>query len=63
MGRIVRESPLTTVAIGGIDRDNLTEVLRQGAVNYCVLRAVNRAFDPRKAIKELQEIWRKWQLH
>ncbi len=63
MGRIVRESPLTTVPIGGIDRDNLPEVLRQGAVNYCVLRAVNRAFDPRKAIKELQEIWRKWQLH
>jgi thiamine-phosphate pyrophosphorylase len=58
MGRIVRESPLTTVPIGGIDKDNLPDILRQGAVNYCVLRAVNLAPDPKKAIQELQEIWR-----
>jgi thiamine-phosphate pyrophosphorylase len=58
MGRIVRESPLTTVPIGGIDKDNLPDVLRQGAVNYCVLRAVNLAPNPKKAIQELQEIWR-----
>lgn len=58
MGRIVRESPLTTVAIGGIDRENLPEVLRQGAVNYCVLRAVNLDPDPKPAILRLQQIWR-----
>ena len=58
MGRIVRESPLTTVAIGGIDRRNLPEVLRQGAVNYCVVRAVNLDPDPKSAILALQEIWR-----
>ena len=58
MGRIVRESPLTTVAIGGIDRRNLPEILRQGAVNYCVVRAVNLDPDPKAAIQALQEIWR-----
>jgi thiamine-phosphate pyrophosphorylase len=60
MGRIVRGSPLTTVPIGGIDKDNLPEVLQQGAVNYCVLRAVNLDPDPRAAILELQEIWRRY---
>ena len=50
--------PLTTVAIGGIDRRNLPEILRQGAVNYCVVRAVNLEPDPRAAIQALQEIWR-----
>jgi len=59
MGRIVRESPLATVAIGGIDRDNLLEVLRHGAVNYCVLRAVNLDPGPKSAILALQEIWRR----
>ena len=57
MGRIVRASPLTTVAIGGITRQNLAEVLRHGAVNYCVLRAVNLDPDPESAIRALQEIW------
>ena len=58
MGRIVRESPLTTVAVGGIDRRNLPEILRQGAINYCVVRAVNLDPDPKAAIQALQEIWR-----
>lgn len=57
MGAIVRGSPLTTVAIGGIDRENLREVLRHGAVNYCVVRAVNRSPNPAAAIRELQDIW------
>jgi thiamine-phosphate pyrophosphorylase len=57
VGRIVRNSPLTAVAIGGIDADNLAEVLRQGPVNFCVVRAVNRETDPVAAIRRLQEIW------
>jgi len=32
-------------------------VLRHGAVNFCVLRAVNQAADPAGAIRRLQEIW------
>jgi thiamine-phosphate pyrophosphorylase len=58
MGRIVRASPLTTVPIGGIDRRNLPGILRHGAVNFCVLRAVNLDPDPLSAISALQAIWR-----
>ena len=58
MGRIVRASPLTTVPIGGIDRHNLPEILRHGAVNFCVLRAVNLDPDPLSSISALQAIWR-----
>jgi thiamine-phosphate pyrophosphorylase len=57
MGAIVRSSPLTTVAIGGITRENLAQVLQQGAVNFCVVRAVMRSPDPESAIAELQELW------
>ncbi|HSW48715.1 MAG TPA: thiamine phosphate synthase [Bryobacteraceae bacterium] len=60
MGRIVRASPLTTVPIGGIDKDNLPQVLAEGAVNYCVLRAVNLAPNPKAAILALQETWRRY---
>jgi thiamine-phosphate pyrophosphorylase len=57
MGEIVRASPVTTVAIGGIDPGNLAQVLRHGAANFCVVRAVNRRPDPEAAIRELQCIW------
>lgn len=51
---IIGASPLTAVAIGGIDRGNLDDLLRRGIVNYCVVRAVNRRPDPEEAIRELQ---------
>ena len=57
MGRIIRNSPLTTVAIGGINRESLPEVLRHGAINFCVVRSVNGRPDPARAIRELQDIW------
>jgi thiamine-phosphate pyrophosphorylase len=58
MAKIIRSSPVAAVAIGGIDCGNLAEVLRRGARNYCVARAVNRRPDPETAIRELQSIWR-----
>ena len=58
MASILRSSPVAAVAIGGIDRGNLAEVLRSGARNFCVVRAVNRYPDPGTAIRELQGIWR-----
>ena len=58
MALIVRSSPVAAVAIGGIDCGNLAEVLRRGARNFCVARAVNRRPDPETAIRELQGIWR-----
>ena len=57
MAAILGAVPLTTVAIGGIDRGNLGQVLRYGARNFCVVRAVNQRPDPEAAIRELQEIW------
>jgi thiamine-phosphate pyrophosphorylase len=58
MGRIIRNSPLTAVAIGGINAGNLPEVLSHGAANYSVVRAVTQSCDPKTAILRLQEIWR-----
>jgi thiamine-phosphate pyrophosphorylase len=58
-GRILQAAPVPAVAIGGIDRDNLPDVIRAGARNFCVVRAVNLRPDPESAIRELQEIWRR----
>jgi len=58
MGKIIRSVPVPAVALGGIDVGNLAEVLRHGARNFCVVRAVNRRPDPETAIRELQGIWR-----
>ena len=44
------------VAIGGIDKNNLAGVLRAGAKNFAVVRAVCGAQDPLAAIRELQAI-------
>ena len=58
MASIIRSSLVAAVVLGGIDRGNLAEVLRHGARNFCVVRAVNRRPDPETAIRELQRIWR-----
>lgn len=57
-GRIASATPLPAVAIGGIDADNLQQVLEAGAKNYCVVRAVNQSHDPATQIKRLQKIWK-----
>jgi len=56
---IARESSLTTVAIGGIGATNLPWVLAAGFTNFAVVRAVGSRADPRRAISELQGVWRK----
>lgn len=56
-GRIIQRSPLTCVAIGGIDETNLGDVLRAGAVNFCAVRAVMQQPDPANMIRRLQQIW------
>jgi len=58
MGAIIRSVAVPAVALGGIDTGNLAEVLRNGARNFCVVRAVTRRTDPEAAIRELQDIWR-----
>ena len=56
-GKIIRQSPLLSVAIGGINASNLSEILHAGAVNFCVAGAVNQSSDPQTTIKELIEVW------
>lgn len=56
-GRIVRASPWPTVAIGGIDAERLPEVLRAGAINFSVVRAVCQSPAPYDAIRRLQDLW------
>lgn len=54
--RIMQATPLTAVAIGGINETNLPQLLEAGIGNHCVVRAVNAAPDPAEAIRRLQEI-------
>jgi thiamine-phosphate pyrophosphorylase len=58
MGKIIRESPLTAVAIGGIDEGNLAEVLALRAVNFSSVRPIMKSPDPRSVIRRLMEIWK-----
>ena len=57
-GGILRATPLTAVAIGGIDAQNLPQVLAAGAVNFAVVRAVCAQADPYAAICRLQALAR-----
>ncbi|MBI5533301.1 MAG: thiamine phosphate synthase [Deltaproteobacteria bacterium] len=57
-GKIIRSSPLTTVAIGGIDERNLGGLLDVGVRNFAVVRAVNGSDQPRAAIAKLMRLWR-----
>lgn len=59
-GRIIQNAPFTTVAIGGIDESNLETVLKNGAINYAVVRYVCLSPKPYDAIMRLQEIWLKY---
>ncbi len=59
MQRIIEATPLVPVAIGGINKENLATVLQHGAVNFAVVRAVNQASDPERAIEELMDIWKR----
>lgn len=51
---MVRSVPFPAVAIGGIDEERLPELLRAGAVNFAVVRAVCGSADPASAIARLQ---------
>ena len=42
-------------AIGGIDRDNIEQVLMRGATRVVVVRAITEARDPEAAARELKE--------
>ena len=55
---MIRSVPFPAVAIGGIDEGRLPELVRAGAANYAVVRAVCGARDPEAAIRRLQDVAR-----
>jgi thiamine-phosphate pyrophosphorylase len=57
-GKIAQTVPLTSVAIGGINTENLKAVLSSGFHNFCVVSAVNTSPNPIEAIQALQKIWK-----
>ncbi len=56
---IVRASPLPCVGIGGINEQNLTQVLAAGIDNFAVVRAICGSDRPQDRIRDLMEIWRR----
>jgi thiamine-phosphate pyrophosphorylase len=56
-GNIIKNSPLTCVALGGLDETNLADVLKAGAVNFCAVRAIMQSSEPEKVIRRFQQIW------
>jgi thiamine-phosphate pyrophosphorylase len=57
-GSIIKNSPLTCVALGGLDETNLSGVLKAGAVNFCAVRAIMQSPEPEKVIRALQQVWK-----
>jgi thiamine-phosphate pyrophosphorylase len=55
IGYAAAHSPVPFFAIGGIDAENLDEVLTAGAMRVCVLRAIAGAEDPEQAALALRE--------
>ncbi len=52
--KMVNSVPFPAVCIGGIDETRLPELLRAGARNYAVVRAVCASDDPYAAMRRLQ---------
>lgn len=57
-GRMAAAAPFPAVCIGGVDAARLPELLRAGARNYGVVRAVCAADDPFAALVRLREVER-----
>ena len=45
------------VAIGGINRTNITDVVKAGADSVCVVSAITFADDPQSATRELVQLY------
>ena len=56
--QMARSVPFPAVCIGGVDAERLPELLRAGARNFSVVRAVCAADDPYAAIVHLQQVER-----
>jgi len=57
MQKMLRNLPLTAVAIGGIDLQNLPGVLDHGATNFCAVRAIMQSSRPADVMRRMMELW------
>jgi thiamine-phosphate diphosphorylase len=57
LARICRAVPKPVVAIGGINRHNLQQVIAAKAVGAAVIAAVAEAPDMVRATEELRKVW------
>ena len=55
--RVKQAVSLPIVAIGGINRSNIVDVVKAGADSVCVVSAITFAEDPRAATEELVELY------
>lgn len=56
MKRMVTTATVPAVAIGGINLENLPEVLKAGARHYCMVRQVTQSREPGDILKKAAEI-------
>lgn len=55
MGEMLAQATVPAVCIGGIDLDNVAEVLAAGARNVCAVRAITQSDDPERVVAAFQE--------
>ena len=60
LAAVATTTSLPVVAIGGVSRENATEVLRAGAYGVAVVSAVGAAADMEAATRDLVELVRAW---
>ena len=59
MREMVDASKLPSVCIGGIDLERIKDVLQAGAHNFCVVRLLNQAENPKAILKKILEEYKK----
>lgn len=60
LSQIRKAVSIPVVAIGGINRTNITDVFRAGADAAAVVSAITRADSPYQAARELVSLYEKW---
>ncbi len=60
MKRMLSLSLVPSVAIGGIDLENLPLILEAGAENFCMVRQLTSSKEPEKVLRKITEIYRKY---
>lgn len=60
LSRLLSLAKMPAVAIGGITLQNLPDVLKAGAKNFAVVRAICEAENPRAVMRQFMAIWREF---